>query len=356
MPRNAEIVRQWRTLLDLESARYGQTIDELAQARGVTTRTIRRDLDALQTAGFPIYDQKADGRVRWTLDKLPLRSFADSGLTLPELAALYFSRTLFECLAGTPFQADLKQAFGKLTAALPPRLRRYLDQLPAIFVAKEEPTKRREEKQTRSIVAQLVQATLLHRRAALRYYSFASRREKDYQVEPYRLSYGQGGLYLSAYVPEYGQMRTFAVERVRQLTLHEETFAPVRDVSPGAFPDSIGIHHGTPERIDILFAPAVAPYIQERTWHRSQKLAPRPDGSVVMRLQVCADWALQAWVLSFGPFAKVVAPRSLALRILEEIEEARAQYVPPLDFEASSPAAPLPQARLPLSGRRASPA
>ena len=48
MPRNAEVIRQWTILREIERARTGGvTIDELAALCDVTTRTIRRDLQAL---------------------------------------------------------------------------------------------------------------------------------------------------------------------------------------------------------------------------------------------------------------------------------------------------------------------
>ena len=53
MPRNQEVIRQWKVLHALESSRHGATIDALADDLDVTTRTIRRDLAALQEAGFP---------------------------------------------------------------------------------------------------------------------------------------------------------------------------------------------------------------------------------------------------------------------------------------------------------------
>ena len=61
MPRNAEVIRQWTILRELESSRR-LTIDEMAEKTGVTTRTIRRDLEALQFVGFPIYDEVYDGK------------------------------------------------------------------------------------------------------------------------------------------------------------------------------------------------------------------------------------------------------------------------------------------------------
>ena len=70
MPRNAEVIRQWTILREIERSRgAGCTIDQLAALCDVTTRTIRRDLAALQEAGFPLYDERDDdGRVKWRID------------------------------------------------------------------------------------------------------------------------------------------------------------------------------------------------------------------------------------------------------------------------------------------------
>ena len=57
------------------------------------------------------------------------------------------------------------------------------------------------------------------------------------------------------------------------------------------------------------------------------------------------DWALRNWILSFGGDVRVVEPRPLAEQILDQLEEARRQYAPQLDFDvpdapASAPASP----------------
>ena len=60
VPRNAEVIRQWTILREIERARgAGVTIDDLSSLCSVTTRTIRRDLQALEEAGFPLYDDKS---------------------------------------------------------------------------------------------------------------------------------------------------------------------------------------------------------------------------------------------------------------------------------------------------------
>ena len=70
--RNAEVIRQWSILRDLESSRR-VTIDDLAARTGVSTRTIRRDLEALQAAGFPLFDEVHDGKKFWTLEQKAFR-------------------------------------------------------------------------------------------------------------------------------------------------------------------------------------------------------------------------------------------------------------------------------------------
>jgi predicted DNA-binding transcriptional regulator YafY len=51
---------------------------------------------------------------------------------------------------------------------------------------------------------------------SMKYHSQSSRQLKAYTVHPYRLVHAQGGLYLVAYVPDYGELRTFAVARAHR--------------------------------------------------------------------------------------------------------------------------------------------
>jgi predicted DNA-binding transcriptional regulator YafY len=338
MPRNAEVIRQWSILRDLESLQRA-TIDDLASRTGVTTRTIRRDLDALQEAGFPLYDEVDDGRKYWKLDERAFKRLGETGFTIAEMSALYFSRTLVECLAATPFQEDVQRAFDKLASALTPGMRQFLDRLPLVMQAKAEPGShvaagsagsRKESAARRARVAQLLDATLHHRRVTMRYFSFSSNREKDYVLEPHRLVFAQGGLYVVGRVPKYRELSTFAVERIVTLSLSEERFEPV-DLDGEAFAHSLGVNQGPPERIEIAFEPRIARFVKERVWHPSQSARETADGTLFMTLDVCRDWALKSWILGFGPDVRVVSPPELADEILGEIERARSHYVPRLE-------------------------
>jgi predicted DNA-binding transcriptional regulator YafY len=327
MPRNAEVIRQWTILREVERARgVGATIDDLASLCAVTTRTIRRDLQALEEAGFPLYDNRDhdDGRSRWNINGQALKGLA-AGLTLSELCALYFSRTLLESLSGTPFRDEVESAFEKLGSALTPHMRQFLDQLPRVLATKGNPQKRDDPRQ-QPIIAQALAATLNLRQANITYYSKSSDRTKAYLVHPYRLAYAQGGLYLLAYVPEYGEVRTFAVERIQDLSLLEERFTAIEALPDAAFPHSLGVHSGPPERVEIEFQPEVADYVRAREWHPSQHVRNAGAGGITLALDVCLDRALHSWILSFGPFARVLSPERLVREIAEQFEQASAQY------------------------------
>jgi proteasome accessory factor B len=338
VPRNAEVIRQWSILRDLESSRR-LTIDEMAARTGVTTRTIRRDLEALQEAGFPLFDDVHEGKRYWTLEQRAFRRLDDTGFNLAELSALYFSRTLVECLSATPFQHDVRNAFDKLAAALTPGMRQFLDRLPLAIQAKAEPGARALERslggnenasKQNPRVAKLLDATLQHRRVDMRYHSFSSNREKAYTIEPQRLVFAQGGLYLVAYVPEYTEIRTFAVDRILSVSVSEERFEP-QDLSEDAFAHSLGVHQGTPERIEIAFQPTMARYVRERIWHPSQTIEEQADGTLTLTLTVTNDWALRSWILGFGQHVRVIAPEALAREVRQDLEQARAQYATPVE-------------------------
>jgi predicted DNA-binding transcriptional regulator YafY len=323
MPRNAEVIRQWTILKALEASRRA-TIDDLAKQTGVTTRTIRRDLDALQEAGFPLFDELHDGKKFWTLEQKAFRRLDDTGFTLAELSALYFSRTLVECLSGTPFERDVRSAFEKLSAALTPGMREFLDRMPLAIQAKPDPGTQSAAPRTKE-VAQLLEATLQQRRVTMRYHSFSSNREKAYVLEPYRLVFAQGSLYVIGFVPEYGEVRTFAVDRIAQVSLMEERFDPL-ELPEDAFAHSLGVTQGTPERIQVRFAPKIARYVRERVWHPSQVIEEAADGSLTVTLNVVNDWALKSWILGFGGLVTVTFPSTLADEILREVETARGNY------------------------------
>jgi proteasome accessory factor B len=324
--RNAEVIRQWKILKTIEAGRW-TSAPALAREHGVTERTIRRDLEALQEAGFPLYDDRQDGKKVWRLIEGYQQRLTQS-FTLAELAALFFSRNMLSFLGGAPFAQDLESAFGKISEALPRRSLPYLERIQELFSARPDPWKDYSRKQ--DVIAGLIDGILHQKQVRLAYYSFHSKRTKDYAVDPYRLVYYRGGLYLYARAHDYGEVRTFAVERVQKMEILDEGFEIPADFNATEYARSaFGISGGEAETVELLFRPSMASYIRERTWHESQQLEEEPDGSVRLTMEVAVGFELRAWVKGFLPEVEVVQPATLREEIGRELAAARAQFPPP---------------------------
>ena len=324
--RNAEVIRQWQILKSIETARTGVTIHQLARDTGVTTRTIRRDLTALQEAGFAIFDEGEENETKkWKLDAAPFRA-VEAGLSVADVAALYLSRSIVEALSGWPLVDELGAALAKLDTALNARMREFLSTLPQVVSTKAGPRARPSATDALATTTRRLFDAVRDRHVVeMRYFSLRSNRAKSYSVEPYRIALAMGGVYLIAFVPAYNEFRTFSLDRIQKLSISETTFRKARDLPADLFGSSMGVFWGEPETIVIEFAVRLAPYAQARMWHPSQVIEQLADGRVKLTLQVSNDWALRSWILGFGSGVKVVAPKALADAIRNEHKAALAE-------------------------------
>jgi predicted DNA-binding transcriptional regulator YafY len=324
--RNAEVIRQWKVLREIEARRGGVTIHDLSAIGGVSTRTIRRDLQALQEAGFPVFDEGEENETkRWRLESSPFRAVQE-GLSVQDVAALYLSRAVVESLPGWPLADELRGAFTKIERALNPRMREFLSTLPQVLQTKAGPRATRQSDRLVDVTRRLFDATRDRRVIDMRYFSAASNRAKSYEVQPYRLALAHGGVYLIAWVAQYDAFRTFAADRIERLSVTEQTFKRTRDLPDDLFGSSLGVFTGEPERIELEFTPEIAAFLRGRVWHDSQAISELPDGRLAMTLDVSNDWALRSWLLGFGGAVRVIRPAALATAIADECRRTAAQY------------------------------
>jgi predicted DNA-binding transcriptional regulator YafY len=321
--RNAEVIRQWKILKRIEAGRYTSTAD-LAKEHDVTERTIRRDIEALQEAGFPLYDERTDGRKLWRLVDGYKQRLTQT-FTLAELAALYFGKNLLSFLGGAPFAQDLESAFVKIREALPAKSLPYLARIQDLFSARPDPWKDYSKKQ--DVITALIDATLHQRQIRIAYFSFNSKKTKSYTLDPYRVVYYHGGLYLYARAHEYGEVRTFAVERIEGIEVLETTFEMPADFNVSEYArGAFGIAGGKPETVEVAFAQEMSGYIRERVWHESQSLEDGPDGLVILKMNVAPGWELKSWIKGFLPHVRVLSPASLREDVARDLERARADF------------------------------
>jgi predicted DNA-binding transcriptional regulator YafY len=320
MPRNDQVTRQWHVLQRLEGSTRGLTLDELLAALpselAKHPRTIRRDLDALEAAHFPLLSERVEGRVRWRLLD-GFRNVPALGLSPTELMALAFTRQLVAPLEGTEIKAALDSALRKATARIPPSAMQLVQQLEGTFSVGIGPHKR--YRHHRETIDRLTHAITGKTTVQMRYDSASRGRVTRREVDPYRLWYASGGLYLIGYCHLRREPRMFAVERIKSLTPTDHPYQMPLHFDLDAFvQDALTVMRGQRIEIELLFNKATAAWVKDRVWHPSQDIKVLKNGQLRMHLKVADSRELLGWILSFGSGVQVVKPDNLRVAVVEE--------------------------------------
>lgn len=321
--RGDQLARQWRLIQLLARRRFGVGLDECAAELDCNRRTVYRDLDALQYAGFPVTHSKRDGRVFYRL----LESFelGEAPFTPDELLALAFSEDLLRGLEGTVFHDSIQSALAKIRASLGPELATFLARLKGAFRVLPGPHKRYAE--ASETIRALNEAVLERRTVRIAYTTGRTGETSVRDLDPYRVWYRSGGLYVIGRDHRSGEVRTFAVDRIGSAELLETRFEVPADFDFEARTASaFGVVAEKAEPVRIRFAPRWALYVQEHEWHPSQRFEKAEDGGVELAMEVGVGDELRGWVLSFGAGAEVIAPDSLRADVAAELARAGARY------------------------------
>src|SRR5207247_6752765 len=188
-----------------------------------TVRTIRRDLQVLQDAGFPIYDDPmADGRRSvWRVNdgfkrQLPLK------LTLAELVALMMSRELLGPAGAGVLGPAIASSFEKIASVLSKDALGLIDRMRDTIGVRAVGGKL--QAPAAEHLTAIQHALMDHRRLRLRYYSMSRDEVTDRRVDPYHLTLYGGGFYLVGYCHLRQAIRLFAVERMRECEVQSARF------------------------------------------------------------------------------------------------------------------------------------
>ncbi|MEX2146363.1 MAG: WYL domain-containing protein [Candidatus Rokuibacteriota bacterium] len=319
MPRGDQLIRQWRLLQRLGHS-GGFTIAEGMRELQCSMRTVWRDLTALQESGFPVYnDPRADGhRSVWRLEpsfqqRLPLP------LTLPEAVALLMSQRWAAATGPSAFRPAMSSLIGKLRALFGKSALDLIDRM-ADAVGVRAPGGKLLEPAAEHLDA--IHTAIAERRSVeLRYYSMSRDTETERRVDPYHVTWFDGGLYLVGHCHVREAVRIFAVERIRAVEPLAARFTRPADFDPERYlRDAWGIIQGDLVTVQVVFAPAVARYVRLRRWHPSQEVHDLPGGRLALTLRVADTLEVRRWLMGFGAEAEVLAPLALREALRQEAE------------------------------------
>jgi len=324
MARGDQLARQWKIIQTLISSRIGKAVSELAQDLRCHSRTVYRDLEALQAAGFPVYTDRVGGKNIWSLLETAKHSIPIP-FSLPELMALYFSRGMMGVLKDTVFYDSLVSLFEKIKTTLPDEYITYLGQVEKSLEVRSKPHK--QYAQMRSVIEKVSEAAIHRNYIEIDYYTMSRKTKTRRKVAPYKIWFFDGTFYLIGNCGLREDIRIFAMDRIQNLALLDETFEMPENFNVDEFmKSSFGVFQGEPVRVRIRFAADIADYIREKIWHDTQQIEPQNDGSVIFEAEVAGIAEIKFWILKWGAKAQVLEPESLREAVRKEAEEMVANY------------------------------
>lgn len=290
-------------------ARFGATVDELAEACQVHRRTVYRDLQALEEAGYPLTrEPQPDGTVLHSF--MPeFKEFLPVTFSLHELMTLYFCRGQLAFLQGTPFQDDLESIFARIRSNLSPRNVAHLERLAQAAAPRFQGL--RDYRSQRSVLETLRDALLRQYRCRI-LYAPARREPETYLFDPYTLLFFKDSLYLAGWSHNRNDFRLFLVDRIHRVERLEERFEVPDDFSAADLTGTaFGLINEEPMVVKVRFSAEVAYLICERIWHPSQELTEEPDGAVLLSFTAGGEKEILSWLYSYIPHIQVLEPPSL---------------------------------------------
>ena len=174
-----------------------------------------------------------------------------------------------------------------------------------------------------------VAAALLKRqRLRIRHYNREKHLETERDVSPQRLVHYRDNWYVDAYCHLREDLRSFAVDAIREALLLEMKAREVAKSDLDAYLKSgYGIFAGRAvEWATLKFTPQAARWVASQSWHSSQRTRFEKDGSYVLEVPYADDRELVMEILKFGADVEVLGPEILRAKVKGQIEAAREAY------------------------------
>ncbi len=313
MPKSQRLIELMLTV----NTRRQFTASELAKQFGVSRRTIQRDLQELADAGVPLYSEPgAAGGYRVLRDRmLPPILFSEN-----EAVAMFFAYQSLGNYRSLPFQKESSSALDKFYHYLPTETKQRIQELEARF-AFWTPVRHLEV----PYLSELVEYSVEQKVVQMVYDSSSGEQER--RIQPLGV-YSSAGLWYSvAYCLERKGMRTFRVDRMKQLVVDPNPIDQ-KDFARWNIRDYLGhLSNESTLSMKVKLQREGVRRCQTDPW-MEQGLEIAPDGTGVLELPLPESYV--PWVVQFfascGTAAKVESPPELLDGLRAWIAELQQQY------------------------------
>ena len=278
----------------------------------VSLRTLQRDFQRIQAAGLPLKSKKTKANENeWYLDS-DFRSFMPRTLGLNEYVASHMLRENLKVFRNTNFSAEIDSLIKKIEQIVPE----------SVFMETEDidPDQLYENYNAGMFdysgydeqIDDLIQAILGRKQCFVGYYNANEDTLKRFYIEPHRLVYYSGSLYVIGYIRRFNNFIMLAIQRIQKLKVQEEIFPEKPTFDPQAFwKGKFGLFTAEPTNVKLKFMKSIRYHIEGRTWHISQSFDADKEGNLILDMEVGLTPELITWILGWSNYVEVLQPTEL---------------------------------------------
>jgi len=309
-------------LHDLLSSEQPVNCQQLGKDFEVSYKTIQRDLDFMRDRlSLPIEYDAARYSFRYTekVKAFPLLQVSEG-----EILALFVAQKVLAQYRGTPFEKTLGSAFQKLTGALKETISFDLGEWGSDYSFRVTGASAADLEVFRLLARAIVQ----RQEITFSYQPLRASAPETRHVHPYHLANIDNAWYLLAHDPQRGQIRTFALPRIRSPKPTGKTFDRPRGFSAEKeLKGGFGVFAGTGKYpVRIRFDSFAARLVRERDWHPTQKIREVKGGEIELEMTLGALEEIERWILSWGDHARVLGPKLLIQSVAKKIRLMQQAY------------------------------
>jgi predicted DNA-binding transcriptional regulator YafY len=325
-------LRLARIALELGSRPYGWSFEAMQRELNITERTLLRYVSACRDGlrdwtGRPMLEVVQRGSRRW----LRLCSAARSNDSNPYRAAsLYFTLTLLQFLEGTVMKESVEDLWDRSFRNLPAHEQERLKDFDRKFFAVPYAPKDYHDYDSQLDV---ILRALIGQNVLRVDYAGLTGQGKEHDFEPYTLVAYRGGLYVLGLSRRHRSIIYLAVERIRKVDFlldrdgNRLRFTYPKGYHPAKHLDgTFGLLDGPETEVELLLLADTEAYLRPRMIHPTQKVYRRRDGKTVLTMRVRGTTELRNFILSLGPWVKVLKPPALRKEIAELTDRTASLY------------------------------
>lgn len=281
------------------------TRPRLAERFKVNKAAIQRDINLLCEMGIEVIPCGKQGYEMISDFFLPALN-----LDFEEVLALITAVNFYRAAEGEETGAVITRVLCKITAALPKEIDNFLNRIvPQIEVPHLQMS---EMDETDSSKDDLYRAIRERRSVVITYNSFSSWQKVQHRLSPYAVLFRKRSWYVIGRSERLKQVLAFRINRIESLRFTELGYTIPADFSVKEYlAKSWDVMLEPEARVVILFAPRIAPLMREVTWHSTQQIREKRDGSLRFEVTVASWREIGWWVLGWGHEAEVIEPREL---------------------------------------------